>query len=126
VYARMDASTIWGCSRRESSPPDGKGWLRYDWPMRLLMSVVLAMFVLDAGAVDRSRVVRAEFQRLNPCPANGATRGACPGFEADHIVALLRRAAPTTRATWNGARARDHASEVRRDAVALKRTAAKQ
>jgi hypothetical protein len=32
--------------------------------------------------------VRAEFQRLNPCPASGATRGACLGFEADHVIAL--------------------------------------
>jgi hypothetical protein len=27
-------------------------------------------------------------QRLNPPPISGATRGACPGFEADHVIAL--------------------------------------
>lgn len=37
----------------------------------------------------RSRAVRAEFQRLNPCPANGRQRGPCPGWEADHIEALV-------------------------------------
>lgn len=36
----------------------------------------------------RSRVVRAEFQRYEPCPSTGLTRGACPGFEVDHAVPL--------------------------------------
>lgn len=26
--------------------------------------------------------------RLHPCPANGHTRGACPGYIVDHIKAL--------------------------------------
>lgn len=60
---------------------------RYDSPMRLPVCLVLAT-LLHAGAADRSRAVRAEFQRSNPCPVNGATRGACPGWEADHVIAL--------------------------------------
>lgn len=36
----------------------------------------------------RSPAVRAEFQRLHPCPANGKTRGACPGYVVDHVVPL--------------------------------------
>ena len=60
---------------------------RYDSRMRWLLGVVLVTFLLgSAAAADRSRVVRAGFQRLNPCPVNGATRGACPGFEADHVI----------------------------------------
>jgi hypothetical protein len=38
--------------------------------------------------VSKHVAVRAEFMRSNPCPVNGATRGACPGFEADHVIAL--------------------------------------
>jgi hypothetical protein len=34
-------------------------------------------------------VLRAEFQRHNPCPANGRTRGPCPGWEVDHREALI-------------------------------------
>jgi 5-methylcytosine-specific restriction endonuclease McrA len=57
--------------------------------MRSLLGLVLVTLLLSsATAADRSRVVRAEFQRLNPCPVNGATRGACPGFEVDHVIAL--------------------------------------
>lgn len=57
------------------------------------VAVGLALAV-TAGAVCagdglRSRVLRAEFQRLNPCPANGQRRGPCPGFEVDHKVALV-------------------------------------
>jgi hypothetical protein len=100
---------------------------RYDSPMRLLMSVVLAMFLLGAGAADRSRVVRVEFQRLNPCPANGATRGACPGFEADHVIALCAGGADhPSNMEW---RTRDdHALKTKFDTMQcrLKRTAAKQ
>lgn len=36
----------------------------------------------------RSPIVRAEFMRMNPCPANGHTRGACPGWQVDHITPL--------------------------------------
>jgi hypothetical protein len=56
--------------------------------MRWPLGVVLVLLPNSAAAIDRSRVVRAEFQRLNPCPVNGATRDACPGYEADHRIAL--------------------------------------
>lgn len=36
----------------------------------------------------RSPTVKAEFQRLHPCPSTGKTRGACPGYVKDHIVPL--------------------------------------
>ncbi|WP_242499952.1 HNH endonuclease signature motif containing protein [Methylibium sp. Pch-M] len=45
------------------------------------------MSVAAAGEA-RSRAVRAEFQRQTPCPSTGATRGACPGHQADHVQPL--------------------------------------
>ena len=42
-----------------------------------------------ASGADRSRVLRAEFMRLHPCPSTGQTRGACPGWQVDHIEALV-------------------------------------
>lgn len=36
----------------------------------------------------RSAAERAAFARHNPCPATSLRRGACPGFEVDHVVAL--------------------------------------
>lgn len=39
-------------------------------------------------AANRSKAVRAEFQREHPCPSTGARRGACPGYQADHKTPL--------------------------------------
>lgn len=41
-----------------------------------------------AEAYERSRVVRAEFQRTHPCPATHARRGACYGYQVDHVIPL--------------------------------------
>ena len=41
-----------------------------------------------APAPARSAAARAEFIRANPCPATGRTRGACPGWQVDHITPL--------------------------------------
>lgn len=57
----------------------------------------LVVFSSTSVAVERSPSVRAEFQRLTPCPnlewrirpgTAGGRRGACPGFEADHARPL--------------------------------------
>lgn len=43
----------------------------------------------DAGGVIvRSGQVKADFQRLYPCPATGKTTGACPGWAKDHVIPL--------------------------------------
>jgi hypothetical protein len=31
---------------------------------------------------------RVSFQKRNPCPANGSTRGECPGYAINHVKAL--------------------------------------
>lgn len=36
----------------------------------------------------RSATVVIEFKRLQPCPATGKVRGACPGWVVDHIEPL--------------------------------------
>ena len=36
----------------------------------------------------RSRTARAAFERSHPCPANGHSSGACPGYVVDHILPL--------------------------------------
>jgi hypothetical protein len=47
------------------------------------------------GRIARSSSVRRAFQRTNPCPATGKKTGKCPGYIADHIVALKRGGADT-------------------------------
>lgn len=53
-------------------------------------SLVLCL-LLVVGAAEgfpRSRAVLHEFRREHPCPSTGAARGACPGFEIDHVQPL--------------------------------------
>lgn len=58
----------------------------------MLTKVPLALFIVLALIVPaveaRSKASRAEFQRLQPCPATGAKRGPCPGYIVDHVSPL--------------------------------------
>ena len=61
--------------------------------MRCAVVIVAATLLAIAGQATggpphRSPAARAEFVKANPCPANGKTRGACPGWEVDHVVPL--------------------------------------
>lgn len=40
------------------------------------------------GKIKRSKAVKAAFERQNPCPSTGRTRGSCPGYVVDHVRAL--------------------------------------
>ena len=61
--------------------------------MRLTIALLLVipglLLSLDADGAQRSRAVRAEFQRLNPCPSTGLSSGPCPGWQIDHRDALV-------------------------------------
>lgn len=55
----------------------------------VLVACVLALFASSARAGEpRSPTVKAEFQRLHPCPSTGKSRGACPGYVKDHVIPL--------------------------------------
>lgn len=67
--------------------------VRMDWRVSVLVACgVAASLPLASPAAPteslRSRTIRAEFQRLEPCPSTGLTRGACPGYQVDHAVPL--------------------------------------
>ena len=40
------------------------------------------------AATHRDPYQRANFVRENPCPATGRTRGACQGWQVDHVTPL--------------------------------------
>jgi len=40
------------------------------------------------GKIHRDPEQRAAFRRDHPCPSTGKTRGACPGYEVDHVKPL--------------------------------------
>lgn len=61
----------------------------FGWRIGVL-AVASAMIFNSAIAarLPRSQAAKAEFKRLNPCPATGQNHGACPGWEIDHIKPL--------------------------------------
>jgi hypothetical protein len=48
-----------------------------------------AVLAASAWPAPRSSAVRTEFIKANPCPATGKSRGACPGWQVDHRIALV-------------------------------------
>ena len=54
----------------------------------LLFPLLVALSVPPLGASERDSHQRAVFVKKHPCPANGRTRGACPGYVVDHIKPL--------------------------------------
>lgn len=57
---------------------------------RLLVALLCACHVgaAIAGDIARSRAEVRAFRSENACPATGRIKGACPGFQVDHIKAL--------------------------------------
>lgn len=54
-----------------------------------LTAVATSVLVSIANAwPGRDASARAQFQRENPCPANGRKAGACHGYVIDHIKPL--------------------------------------
>jgi hypothetical protein len=54
----------------------------------LLSALAMLAAAPAAGATERDPHQRALFMKKHPCPANGKTRGACPGYIVDHIKPL--------------------------------------
>ena len=66
--------------------------------MRPLLALVLIGAVLASPGTavakpHRSSSAVAQFKREHPCPANGATKGKCPGYVVDHVVPLCANGA---------------------------------
>ncbi len=58
---------------------------------QLAKSALILMMGLAviARSLPRDKTERDRFVRSNPCPANGNTKGPCPGYEVDHKKALM-------------------------------------
>ena len=55
---------------------------------RLAALLLLTCSTSVVEATERSRGARAEFVKVNPCPATGKRSGACAGYVVDHVVPL--------------------------------------
>lgn len=62
--------------------------------LRTLAAALAVILALGAASADaktkRSAHAKAEFKRMQPCPATGKSRGACPGWVIDHIHPLCK------------------------------------
>lgn len=55
---------------------------------RALLCAIVCLWLTAGALAARSTSERAKFQRAHPCPATEQPRGACPGYEVDHIIPL--------------------------------------
>jgi hypothetical protein len=54
----------------------------------VLLAVCVALPISASAKQHRSASVKREFQLTHPCPADGRTSGACPGYVKDHVLPL--------------------------------------
>lgn len=86
--------------------------------------LVLVAFAAAAAELPRDRRTVAEFKRANPCPANGKTRGACPGWEIDHIQPLCANG-PDRADNMQWLSKSAHKEKTKRDVAACRKKSAK-
>lgn len=82
-----------------------------------LLCLAVAIGILSTPAeakTPRSAAEVSAFKRHNPCPATGRQRGACPGFEVDHITPLCA-GGPDTRTNMQWLSVEDHRFKTRVD-----------
>jgi hypothetical protein len=56
--------------------------------IRALLLAALLLPGLAEARIPRDHSQVRAFRNENPCPATGLKRGACPGFEVDHVTPL--------------------------------------
>ena len=56
--------------------------------MVFVIALLAVSYHVAFGAQHRSTSAKNAFKREHPCPSNGNTKGACPGYVIDHIVPL--------------------------------------
>lgn len=84
----------------------------------LCLAASIVAFGLVAAPAEakphRSAAEVLAFKRHNPCPSTGRQRGACPGFEVDHITPLCA-GGPDTQANMQWLSVDDHRFKTRVD-----------
>ena len=69
--------------------------------------LLLVLACLPASAAPRSQAEVRAFRAAHPCPATGRARGACTGWEVDHIRPLCA-GGPDHRSNLQWIRKEDH------------------
>lgn len=57
--------------------------------MRALTLLLALLLATTANALPRDVSERAAFRKAHPCPSTGKQSGRCPGYQIDHVRALM-------------------------------------
>jgi hypothetical protein len=108
--------------RADPSRKTAKTAARRAAPLLALLAIagIAACAAQPSATPKRAPEVRAEFMRAHPCPANGRTSGACPGFQVDHILAICAGGADSA-ANMQWLAVDLHKIKTRSDAAACRR-----
>jgi hypothetical protein len=63
-------------------------WLQAHTAALIISLALPSAFAHSGERIKRDPSQRLAFVKMNPCPATGKTRGRCPGWVVDHIIAL--------------------------------------
>lgn len=74
----------------------------------------LAAVTPALARLERSPAAVTAFKRQYPCPATGQVRGACPGWQVDHVQAL-KCGGPDTPDNMQWLTVEAHKEKTRRD-----------
>jgi hypothetical protein len=83
-----------------------------NWKLAIAVGLLAACSAASAGTRDAKAV--AAFKRQHPCPTTGQPRGACPGWQVDHIQAL-KCGGPDTPDNMQWLTVEAHREKTRRD-----------
>lgn len=56
--------------------------------LRALLAIAVLIPLAAEARIPRDRAQVRAFRAEHPCPATDRTRGACPGWQVDHVVPL--------------------------------------
>lgn len=79
-----------------------------------LLALALLLPVAAEARIERSAAEVLAFKRANPCPSTGQRRGACPGYQVDHVQPLCS-GGPDTKANMQWLSVVDHRVKTRAD-----------
>lgn len=59
------------------------------WLKNLVILSIFLTATATAYALPRDAAQTHAFRRDHPCPSTGKVKGACPGYQIDHVMALM-------------------------------------
>lgn len=67
--------------------------MKFEFTSQSFVRVVFVLLALGMVAEVDARIARSQaevraYRKEQPCPSTGKVRGACPGYQVDHVIPL--------------------------------------